>query len=235
MRRRSTTAAPASACLDICPTACVPRALPARRAALHFLPHDRAQGADRARAAPADGQPHLRLRRLPRGLSLEQVRPARPRGEACARATCLRSPPTLAELAALDDAAFRALFAKTADQAHRARPLRAQRADRDRQLRRCLACVRGRAQACRRLGAGARCRGLGARAARAAAAICVRSAARRRDRSRSRRGVGRSAPMMRSRFAACQSGHHRQPNLQRCAYSPLSTCGRVRPSPAGRP
>ena len=35
--------------------------------------------------------------------------------------------------------AFRALFAKIAGQAHRPRPLRAQRADRDRQLRRCRA------------------------------------------------------------------------------------------------
>ena len=45
--------------------------------------------------------------------------------------------PTLAELARLDDAAFRALFAKIAGQAHRPRPLRAQCADRDRQFGRC--------------------------------------------------------------------------------------------------
>ena len=44
--------------------------------------------------------------------------------------------PQLAELARLDDAAFRALFAKIAGQAHRPRPLRAQCADRDRQFRR---------------------------------------------------------------------------------------------------
>ena len=42
--------------------------------------------------------------------------------------------PPLAELAALDDAAFRARFLRLADQAHRPRPLRAQRADRHRQF-----------------------------------------------------------------------------------------------------
>jgi epoxyqueuosine reductase len=36
------------ACLDICPTAAFPRALPARCAALHFLSHHRAQGPHRA-------------------------------------------------------------------------------------------------------------------------------------------------------------------------------------------
>ena len=60
----------------------------------------------------ADGQPHLRLRRLPGGLPLEQVRAGGPRGEARARATSLRAP-RLADLARLDDAAFRALFAKS--------------------------------------------------------------------------------------------------------------------------
>ena len=66
-------------------------ALPARCAALHLLSHHRAQGADPARAAPADGQPHLWLRRLSRGLSLEQVCAGRPRGEACrARGNCAR-------------------------------------------------------------------------------------------------------------------------------------------------
>ena len=45
--------------------------------------------------------------------------------------------PQLAELARLDDAQFRALFAKSRDQAHRPRPLRAQCAHRHRQFRRC--------------------------------------------------------------------------------------------------
>ena len=56
------------------PDQCFPGALSARCAALHLLPDDRAQGSDPARAAPADGQPHLWLRRLSRGLPLEQVR-----------------------------------------------------------------------------------------------------------------------------------------------------------------
>ena len=60
-----------------------PGAVPARCAALHFLSDHRAQGPDPARIAPADGQPHLWLRRLPGGLSVEQVRAGRPRGEAC--------------------------------------------------------------------------------------------------------------------------------------------------------
>ncbi len=51
----------------------VPGALPARRAALHLLPHHRAHGADPARIPQGDGQPHLWLRRLPRRLPLEQV------------------------------------------------------------------------------------------------------------------------------------------------------------------
>ena len=60
----------------------VPRTLPARCAALHQLPDHRAQGPDPARAAPADGQPDLRLRRLPRRLPVEQVRASHPRDEA---------------------------------------------------------------------------------------------------------------------------------------------------------
>ena len=36
------------ACLDVCPTERLSGALPARRAALHLLPHDRAQGTDPA-------------------------------------------------------------------------------------------------------------------------------------------------------------------------------------------
>ena len=52
----------------------LPRALPARCAALHFLPDHRAQGADPARIPRGDRQPHLWLRRLPGGLPVEQVR-----------------------------------------------------------------------------------------------------------------------------------------------------------------
>ena len=53
----------------------------------------------------------------------------------------LRAPP-LAELARLDDAAFRTLFSKIAGQAHRPRPLRPQCADRDRQFGRPVARCR---------------------------------------------------------------------------------------------
>ena len=47
------------------------RAVPARRAALHLVPDDRAQGADPARVPRCDRQPHLWLRRLPARVSLE--------------------------------------------------------------------------------------------------------------------------------------------------------------------
>ena len=60
----------------------VPRALPARRPALHLLPHDRAPGAHPARVPRADGQSHLRLRRLSRGLPVEQVRARGQRSQA---------------------------------------------------------------------------------------------------------------------------------------------------------
>ena len=48
----------------------------------------------------------------------------------------LRAPP-LAELARLDDAGIPRAVRQIAGQAHRPRPVRAQRADRDRQFRRC--------------------------------------------------------------------------------------------------
>ena len=87
------------------------------------------KGADPARAARRHRQPHLRLRRLPRRLPLEQVRrrPAARRG--CAQREDLAAPP-LAELARLDDAAFRARFAGTPVKRTGPRPLRAQRAGR---------------------------------------------------------------------------------------------------------
>ena len=123
----------------------LPGALPARCAALHLLSHDRAQGPDPARVPRGDRQPHLWLRRLPRGLPVEQVRASRRARRSLSRAT-ISCAPTLAELAALDDAAFRALLRRLADQAHRPRPLRAQRADRDRQFRRRGARRRSRAR-----------------------------------------------------------------------------------------
>ena len=50
------------------------RAVPARRAPLHRLPDDRAEGLDSRGAAPADRRPRLRLRRMPRCVSVESVR-----------------------------------------------------------------------------------------------------------------------------------------------------------------
>ena len=123
------------ACLDICPTAAFPAALSARCAALHLLPHDRAQGTDPARAAPRHRQSHLRLRRLPGGVPVEQVRAGRPRGEArrargVASAPSRRARPSRRRGIPPD-------VLEVADQTHGARPLRAQRADRHRQFRRC--------------------------------------------------------------------------------------------------
>ena len=60
----------------------IPGAVPARCPPLHFVPDDRAQGADRSRTAAADRQSHLRMRRLPGGVPVEQVRASRARDEA---------------------------------------------------------------------------------------------------------------------------------------------------------
>ncbi len=51
-----------------------PLALPHGCARVHLLPHHRAQRAHRAALSRGHGQPHLRLRRLPRRVPVEQVR-----------------------------------------------------------------------------------------------------------------------------------------------------------------
>ena len=109
-------------------------ALPARCPALHQLPDDRARRAGGRGAAAAARQPHLRLRRLPGGLPVEQVRGAR-RGRRGTAARAELEAPRLEELAALDDAGFRAAVQRLGDQADRAQPLRAQRGLCDRQFR----------------------------------------------------------------------------------------------------
>ena len=140
----------------------VPGALSARRAALHLVSDDRAQGPDPARAAAADRQPHLSAAtiasRSARGTS-SRARPTEPAFLPRAELTA----PRLAELAALDDAGFRALFAGTA----------VKRIGRDRFVRNVLIAIGnapepdpragrgGGGPSRRRLAAGARDRGLG--------------------------------------------------------------------------
>jgi epoxyqueuosine reductase len=94
-------------CLDACPTGAFPGALPARCPPLHLVSHHRAPRCRPAGAAPQARQPHLRLRRLPGRLPLEQVRRGRFRDALPARGW----PAPARELAALDDTAFRARFA----------------------------------------------------------------------------------------------------------------------------
>ena len=106
----------------------VSRALPTRCAALHFLSHHRAQGPHRARIPRGDGQSHLWLRRLPGRLSVEQVRADFPRDAIpCARGT---AQPTPCRSRAPRRCRLSRNLPRLADQAHRARPLRAQCPDR---------------------------------------------------------------------------------------------------------
>ena len=115
----------------------LPRALQARCAALHFVSDDREQGPNPARIPQEHRQPHLWLRRLSRRVPVEQVRAGRPRskagrtrGIACAFAGRAGT--------ARRRCVSRAVF-EIAGQAHRPRPFYPQRADRNRQRRRCVA------------------------------------------------------------------------------------------------
>ena len=72
------------------------RPVPARRAALHLLPDDRAEGRDSGGVPSRHRQPHLRLRRLPAHLSVEQVRAAQPLADFDARAALAAPSPARA-------------------------------------------------------------------------------------------------------------------------------------------
>ena len=120
------------ACLDICPTDAFPAPYQLdARACLSYLTIEHAGPIPRA-LPRGPGQPHLRLRRLPGRLPLEQVRPGRREAALHAREALQRPP--LAELAGLDDAGLPRPVRQEPDQAHRPRPVRAQRALRDRQF-----------------------------------------------------------------------------------------------------
>ena len=118
------------------------RPLPARCAALHLVPDDRAGRLDTGAAAGSHRQPHLRLRRLPAGVSLEPICAGRQRAR-------FRAPPCAGHCIArrsvrLDCRAVRRPDGRLGDPAHRPRALAAQ--------------YRGGAGQRRRAGAGGRAR-----------------------------------------------------------------------------
>ncbi len=119
------------------------RALPNRCAEVRLLPHHRAQRPHRTRVPRSDGEPHLWLRRLPRDLSLEQIREELPGIETC------RARRTGRSAARRTPGARRRRFSyavpQDADQAHGPRPVRAQCPDRGGQRGRARTCPAGRA------------------------------------------------------------------------------------------
>jgi len=150
------------ACLDACPTghSCPPTA--SMRGAA--FPTSRSRTRDDPAGVPrGDRQPHLWLRRLLAACPWNKF--ARAASEAKLQARDELREPLLADLLGLDDAAFRSLFFRLAGQAHRPRPLPAQRARRGRQFGRRAACASLPAADSRFLAAGTRRRSLGVLAA----------------------------------------------------------------------
>ena len=92
------------------PDSRVPGRLSARCAALHLVSDDRAQGPDPARVAPADRQPHLSAATIA-SRSARGTNSPRPAHEPAFLPRAELTAPRLAELARLDDAGFRELFA----------------------------------------------------------------------------------------------------------------------------
>jgi hypothetical protein len=84
-----------------------PRPISSMRGAAFPTSPSSTRGRSRASSA-RDGQPRLWLRRLPGRLPVEQVRAARPEAKLKARQDL--NEPAIADLAGLDDAAFRAHF-----------------------------------------------------------------------------------------------------------------------------
>ena len=148
----------------------VSRALQARCTALHFLSHHRKQGPDPARISQGHRQPHLWLRRLPRGLPVEQVRANRARGQTRGTRSIARAWSGRSGAARRCGVSF--AVCEIAGQAHRPRPLHPQRADRDRQRVRPRPGRRGRTPARGPKPAGSRCGGVGAVAIDATKGIC---------------------------------------------------------------
>ena len=146
------------------------RALRARRAPLHRLPHDRAQRPYRARVPQADREPHLRLRRLPRRLPVEQVRRAQP-SEVSFAATDATAKPAAGRAASARRRRVPQALCRHADQAHRARPLRAQCPDRGGKFGGCIVNPARHAALERCLGSRSSHGGLGVEPARPTRAV----------------------------------------------------------------
>ena len=186
------------ACLDVCPTAAFPAPyrLDARRC-ISYLTIEH-KGPIPRELRPLIGNRIYGCDDCLAVCPWNKFAQAGPRTRSSPRATwrARRSSPSLLQL---DDAAFRAMFAKTA----------VKRTGRDRFIRNVLIAIGNsgdatlaphrRAAVVRRLAAGSRRGGVGARPARSGAAGGARAGPRRRGRCRRRRGMGRGAGLIPAR------------------------------------